>query len=70
MAKLKAREKGTQSSLKMKVPLRIKEVEEGRRRAKFAEPVKSGDQKDDLEEHSLSHIYNTAAKRTAHEHKI
>ena len=55
MAKLKAREKGTQS--KMKVPLRIKEAEEGRRRVKFAGRVKSGDQEDDFEEHSLSHIY-------------
>ena len=41
MAKLKAREKGTQS--KMKVPLRIKEEKEGRRRVKFAGRVKSGD---------------------------
>ena len=55
MAKLKAREKGTQS--KMKVPLRIKEEKEGRRRVKFAGRVKSGDQEDDFEEHSLSHIY-------------
>ena len=55
MEKLKAREKGTQS--KMKVPLRIKEAEERRRRVKFAERVKSGDQEDDFEEHSLSHIY-------------
>ena len=39
MAKLKAREKGTQS--KMKVPFRIKEAEEGRRRVKFAGRVKS-----------------------------
>ena len=54
MAKLKAREKGTQG--KMKVPLRTKEAEEGRR-VKFAERVKSGDQEDDFEEHSLSHIY-------------
>ena len=55
MEKLKAREKGTQS--KMKVPLRIKEAKERRRRVKFAERVKSGDQEDDFEEHSLSHIY-------------
>ena len=55
MAKLKARGKGTQS--KMKVTLRIKEAEEGRRRVKFAGRVKSGDQEDDFEEHSLSHIY-------------
>ena len=55
MAKLKAREKGTQS--KMKVPFRIKEAEEGRRRVKFAERVKSGDLEDDFEEHGLSHIY-------------
>ena len=55
MEKLKAREKGTQS--KMKVPLRIKEAEERRRRVKFAERVKSGDQEDDFEEDSLSHIY-------------
>ena len=54
MAKLKAREKGTQG--KMKVPLRTKEAEEGRR-VKFAERVKSEDQEDDFEEHSLSHIY-------------
>ena len=55
MAKLKAREKGTQG--KMKVPLRTKEAEEGRR-VKFAERVKSGDQEDDFEEHSLSRIYS------------
>ena len=55
MAKLRAREKCTQS--KMKVPLIIKEAEEGRRRVKFVERVKSGDQEDDFEEHSLSHIY-------------
>ena len=55
MAKLKAREKGTQS--KMKVPLRIKEAEEGKSRVKFAGRVKSGDQEDDFKEHSLSHIY-------------
>ena len=54
MAKLRAREKGTQA--KMKVPLRTKEGEEGRR-IKFAGRVKSGDQEDDFEEHSLSHIY-------------
>ena len=41
----------------MKVPLIIKEAEEGRRRVKFVERVKSGDQEDDFEEHSLSHIY-------------
>ena len=40
----------------MKVPLRTKEAEEGRR-VKFAERVKSGDQEDDFEEHSLSHKY-------------
>ena len=55
MAKLRAREKCTQS--KMKVPLIIKEAEEARRRVKFVERVKSGDQEDDFEEHSLSHIY-------------
>ena len=55
MAKLRAREKGTQS--KMKILLRIKEADEGRRRVKFAGRVKSGDQEDDFEEHSLSHIY-------------
>ena len=52
---MKAREKGTQG--KMKVPLRTKEAEEGRR-VKFAERVKSGDQEDDFEEHSLSRIYS------------
>ena len=55
MAKLKAREKGTQS--KMKVPLRIKEEKEGRRRVKFAGRVKSGDQEDDFEEHVACLIY-------------
>ena len=55
MAKLRAREKCTQS--KMKAPLIIKEAEEGRRRVKFVERVKSGDQEDDFEEHSLSRIY-------------
>ena len=50
---MKAREKGTQG--KMKVPLRTKEAEEGRR-VKFVERVKSGDQEDDFEEHSLSHM--------------
>ena len=69
MEKLKAREKGTQS--KMKVPLRIKEAKERRRRVKFAERVKSGDQEDDFEEHSLSHIYTptlneVAATRSQH----
>ena len=69
MEKLKAREKGTQS--KMKVPLRIKEAEERRRRVKFAERVKSGDQEDDFEVHSLSHIYTltlneVAATRSQH----
>ena len=54
MAKLKEREKGTQS--KMKVPLTSKEAEEGKRRVKFAGRVKSGDQEDDFKEHSLSHI--------------
>ena len=49
MAKWEAREKGTQS--------KMKEAEEGRRRVKFAGRVKSGDQEDDFEEHSLSHIY-------------
>ena len=55
MAKLKAREKGTQS--KMKVPLGIKEVKEGRRRVKFAGRVKCGDQEDDFEEHVACLIY-------------
>ena len=63
MAKLKAREKGTQS--------KMKEAEEGRRKDKFAERVKSGDQEDDFEEHSLSHIYTltlneVAATRSQH----
>ena len=39
----------------MKVPLRTKEAKEGRR-VKFVERVKSGDQEDDFEEHSLSHM--------------
>ena len=55
MAKLKAGKKGTQS--KMKVPLGIKEVKEGRRRVKFAGRVKSGDQEDDFEEHVACLIY-------------
>ena len=63
MAKLRAREKGTQS--KMKIPLRIKEAEEGRRRVKFAGRVKSGDQEDDFEEHSLSHIYTLTLNEVA-----
>ena len=63
MAKLRAREKCTQS--KMKVPLIIKEVEEGRRRVKFVERVKSGDQEDDFEEHSLSHIYTLTLNEVA-----
>ena len=63
MEKLKAREKGTQR--KMKVPLKIKEAEEGRRRVKFAERVKSGDQEDDFEEHSLSHIYTPTLNEVA-----
>ena len=63
MEKLKAREKGTQR--KMKVPLKIKEAEEGRRRVKFAERVKSGDQEDDFEEHSLSHIYTLTLNEVA-----
>ena len=54
MAKLRAREKGTQA--KMKVPLRTKEGEEGRR-IKFAGRVKSGDQEDDFEEHVACLIY-------------
>ena len=63
MTKLKAREKGTQS--------KMKEAEEGRRKDKFAERVKSGDQEDDFEEHSLSHIYTptlneVAATRSQH----
>ena len=69
MAKLKAREKGTQS--KMKVPLRIKEEKEGRRRVKFAGHVKSGDQEDDFEEHvacptytlTLNEVYATRRER-------
>ena len=63
MAKLKAREKGTQR--KMKVPLIIKEAEEGRRRVKFVERVKSGDQEDDFEEPSLSHIYTLTLNEVA-----
>ena len=63
MAKLRAREKCTQS--KMKVPLIIKEAEEGRRRVKFVERVKSGDQEDDFEEHSLSHIYTLTLNEVA-----
>ena len=63
MAKLRAREKCTES--KMKVPLIIKEAEEGRRRVKFAGRVKSGDQEDDFEEHSLSHIYTLTLNEVA-----
>ena len=48
----------------MKVPLRTKEAEEGRR-VKFAERVKSGDQEDDFEEHSLSHIYTLTLNEVA-----
>ena len=59
---MKAREKGTQG--KMKVPLIIKEAEEGRR-VKFVERVKSGDQEDDFEEHSLSHIYTLTLNEVA-----
>ena len=59
---MKAREKGTQG--KMKVPLRTKEAEEGRR-VKFVERVKSGDQEDDFEEHSLSHIYTLTLNEVA-----
>ena len=40
----------------MKVPLRTKEGEEGRR-IKFAGRVKSGDQEDDFEEHVACLIY-------------
>ena len=49
----------------MKVPLIIKEAEEGRRRVKFVERVKSGDQEDDFEEHSLSHIYTLTLNEVA-----
>ena len=59
---MKAREKGTQG--KMKVPLRTKEAEEGRR-VKFVERVKSGDQEDDFEEHSLSHMYTLTLNEVA-----
>ena len=48
----------------MKVPLRTKEAEEGRR-VKFVERVKSGDQEDDFEEHSLSHIYTLTLNEVA-----
>ena len=48
----------------MKVPLRTKEGEEGRR-IKFAGRVKSGDQEDDFEEHSLSHIYTLTLNEVA-----
>ena len=43
----------------------MKEAEEGRKRVKFAKPVKTGDQEEDFEEHSLSYsliLYEVEAK--------